>query len=158
MKRAKARGPFTFVAEIYVVGINPAVDIPGNIVQTLSGNKKSGYIKVKGVINSFAFRTTLVPVKARPYRLFINGDMRRGAGVNAGDRVTITLEKDEALRELPVPFPLALALEANPSARAAWAKLTPSRRKEILSSLNYLKTPEALEKNVKKVIQRLKTE
>ena len=52
----------------------------------------------------------------------------------------------EALRE---------ALEENPQAKAAWEALSPSRRREILSYLNFLKTPAALERNVQKTIAGL---
>ena len=39
---------------------------------------------------------------------------------------------------------------------AEFKKLTPSRQKDILKYLNYLKSEEALQRNIKKVIDQLK--
>jgi uncharacterized protein YdeI (YjbR/CyaY-like superfamily) len=69
-----------------------------------------------------------------------------------GDRVKVTLKADRAPRELAMPEPLRTALDANPAANAAWNALSPSRRREILTYLNFLKTRAALERNTRKLI------
>jgi uncharacterized protein YdeI (YjbR/CyaY-like superfamily) len=81
--------------------------------------------------------------------------MRDAAGVGVGDHAHVTLQLDHGSRDLPVPDRLRDALEANAAARAAWEALAPSRRREILSHLNYLKTPAALERNVQRTIDEL---
>ena len=81
--------------------------------------------------------------------------MRDGAGAVVGDRVRIRLRRDDGSRELPVPAALRQALSDNPSANRAWEQLAPSRRPEILSYLNFLKTPAGLEARVRKTIEML---
>jgi uncharacterized protein YdeI (YjbR/CyaY-like superfamily) len=49
---------------------------------------------------------------------------------------------------MPPKFAAALARDSR--ARAAFENLTPSHRKDILNYLNWLKTDEALERNIKK--------
>lgn len=44
------------------------------------------------------------------------------------------------------------ALDKNPVAKANWGKLTPSRQKEILRYFSHLKSDEAKERNLKKVM------
>ena len=101
------------------------------------------------------FRTTLVPSKSSPTRLYLDSWMRGQAGVGVGDRVRVTLKPDSASRTLPVPAPLRAALEGNAGAKAAWSALAPSRRREMLSYINFLKTPAAIERAVQKVLARL---
>jgi uncharacterized protein YdeI (YjbR/CyaY-like superfamily) len=89
------------------------------------------------------------------HRLYLNGEMRKRAGVSVGDRVDIVLEYDPESRKMVMPPELAKALEMNPAARAAFERLVPSRRKEILDYLNWLKRPDSLQRNIEKVIASL---
>ena len=80
------------------------------------------------------------------------------AGVGVGDSVRVTLKLDIASRELLMPDVLHEAMSSNEETKAAWEALAPSRRREILSYLNFLKTPAALERNVQKLIANLLAE
>ena len=101
------------------------------------------------------FRTTLVPLRSDVTRLYLDTWMRETAGVSVGDHVRVTLKPDRSSRELTMPDKLREALDENEQAKAAWERLTPSRQREILSYLNFLKTPAALERNVLKTITEL---
>ena len=101
------------------------------------------------------FRTTLVPLNLNPTRLYLDRWMRETAGVGVGDSVRVTLKLDHSSREIPVPGRLLDMLATNPKAQSAWDALAPSRRREILTYLNFLKTPGALERNVHKTIANL---
>lgn len=146
----------TFKAKIYKVGINPCVKIPTAVTEKMTPVK--GYIRVKGKIGDHTFRHTLVPVKNAGYRLFVNGPMLKGAGVKVGDTVRFSIEQDFG----PAPsrntsMPKALKKELNRhNLTSAFNDLTPSRKKEILKYLNYLKTEDALARNIIKVISQLK--
>jgi hypothetical protein len=148
MKPGKQR----FTAVIYKVGINPLVDIPDKVSEFF-GIK--GYVQVKGELNGTPFRATLVPSGGGHHRLYVNGEMRKRAGVDAGDKVDLSIEFDPKPRILPLPKPLVEALEESSKAKAAWDNLKPSRHKEILAYLNSLKGQESLGRNVKKVIDEL---
>ena len=50
---------------------------------------------------------------------------------------------------------LAAALKANKKARKAFEALAPSRRKEILRYIGSLKSAEAIEKNLARVVAQL---
>lgn len=102
------------------------------------------------------FRTTMVPRRGGAHRLFLDGWMRDTAGVGVGDRVAVVLRSDDGPRALPVPRTLQQRLEEDADVRRAWADLPVSRRKEILAYLNFLKTPEALERNVGKIVRTLR--
>jgi hypothetical protein len=139
-------------AKIYKVNINPCVDIPLEIGRLL---KPKGSIPVKVTFNAISFRSTLIPVKEKPYLLYINTEMRKQTQAEIGDIIHITLELDEESREL-VPLPsFSEALQKNPKAKANWDELPPSHRKEYLVYLNSLKSQEAVERNIERIIKKL---
>ncbi len=142
-----------FTASVYKLGINPCVDVPQEVSLTFA---KKGYIPVKGALNGFPIRATLVPKGGGRHRLFLNGEMRMRANVSVGDMVKLDLEMDTQPRNIPMPAEFALALEKNEAARTAFERLPPSRKKEILAYLNWVKQPETLKRNIKKVIAGLK--
>ncbi|MEO6166680.1 MAG: YdeI/OmpD-associated family protein [Chitinophagales bacterium] len=147
---------FTFKAKIYKVGINPCVKVPFRITKHMVATK--GYIPVRGIIKDHSFEQTLCPVKNEAYRLYVNGLMLKGSGTKLGDTVSFTIEQNTAPQtaaDLPMPLLLRKKLRDH-GLRAAFKKLTPYRQKEILRYLNYLKTEEALSRNIEKVISGLK--
>jgi hypothetical protein len=144
--------PQRFSATVIHVGINPCVDLPRRVSVALG---RSGYIPVREKLNGCLFRTGLVSLGAGRHRLFLNGAMRNAAHVDVGDDVRIALEYDPRPRRLAVPRPLTQALRHTSAASRAWARLTQSRRKEILAYLNSLKRSESLSRNVRRTIDYL---
>lgn len=80
---------------------------------------------------------------------------RAELGVEAGDTVTVTITADEAERTVEVPADLAAALAADPAARAAFDRLSYTRRKEIARSLTEAKKAETRERRLAKVLTEL---
>lgn len=147
---------FTFTANIYKVGINLCVDVPPEVTKHMEARK--GYIPITGTINGFPFDQTLVPVKNKPCRLFVNGLMLKGTGARLGDAVYFDIEQDHRPRtaaSLPMPPMFKKRLDEEHLAQA-FARLTDYRQKEVLRYLNNLKTEEALVRNIDKVIHQLK--
>lgn len=147
---------FSFAATIYKVGINPCVTVPARITKKMIPSK--GYIPIKGKINNHLFIQTLVPVKNTEYRLFVNGPMLKGANAQPGDSAKFIIEQDFASRtadDIEMPKEFKKRLDQN-NLFATFKKLTDYRQKEILKYFNYLKTEEALQRNIIKVITELK--
>jgi hypothetical protein len=141
-----------FTATIFKVGINPCVDVPARVSAALG---RTGYIPVEGMLNGHPFKAGLVSLGGGRHRLYINGPMRKAAGVDTGDRITVTLNYDPKPRKVSMPKTFSQALEENPKAKQAWEDLAPSRQKEILNYLNHLKGPESLRRNVTRAINQL---
>lgn len=141
-----------FSAKIYKLGINPCVDVPRRVSQAFG---LRGYVRVKGLLNNQPIQATLVPKGDFTHRLFLNADMRKRAEIDVGDTARLVLDMDERPRIIPVPKELASAFKENPEASAAFDELTPSRRKEILAYLNWIKRPETLKRNIDRTIAML---
>ena len=144
---------FSFEAKIYKAGINPCVDVPLVITNKMKASK--GYIPVKGKIKGHSFQQTLVPVKNAAYRLYVNNLMMKGSGTKVGDTVKFIIEQDFEPKTIPIPKEFKSKLDAN-GLTSTFKKLTTGRQKEILKYFNFLKTEEALNRNIDKVIDQLK--
>jgi len=147
---------FTFKAEIYKAGINPCVKVPDHISAKMKVEK--GYIYIRGKINGFAFQQTLMPVKNEGYRLYVNGPMLKGSNTKPGDTAKFEIEPDPKPRHLEsYALPKVFKKELNKNGLMnVFTKLTPSRQKEILRYFGFLKSEEALIRNIEKVIDQLK--
>jgi hypothetical protein len=85
---------------------------------------------------------TALPDGAGGHVVLFNARMRAETGARAGERVAIEVALDRGSREQPFPGDLAAALEADAGARAAFAALPPSLRREIAQWLARAKRPE----------------
>ncbi len=174
-----------FVATIQLDGINPYVDVPHGVTQglgarppipvlvlflpdgsggaeeptPLSAPKDADQLRAIGRLSDDGwFRTTVLARRNAPARLYLDQWMRDVSGTVVGDTANVVLRVDTESRALELPMALRVALESDAPAKSAWESLTPSRQREILSHLNYLKTPAALERNVRKTLASLKSE
>ncbi len=144
----------SFSAAIFKIGINPCVDVPVEISKAFGIR---GNVPVRGTINGYFFRSTLVPVGEGRHRLYVNTEMRLGSKTDVGDTVDFTIEHDPEPRIPEMPKELLEALLEN-QLEQEFESLPWSRRKDILNYLNHLKTPEAIKHNVDKVIASLKND
>ncbi len=142
-----------FQATLDIIGINPFVFVPDEILQAIfaQAGKDRGYIPVRGLINNRGYRQTLVKYKG-DWRLYVNTIMLKDSPGRIGELVRISIEFDPESREIEPPASFVQALMQEPQAKDVFDGLPPSRRKEIVRYLANLKTPDSLERNVKKAI------
>ncbi|HEY4612161.1 MAG TPA: YdeI/OmpD-associated family protein [Bacteroidota bacterium] len=153
MKRKRTK---RFSQSVRIVGVNPYVGVPAVVVRWLlrTANRVGGPVPVKGNLNGKKFTQTVVKFRG-VWRLYLNTPMRRHAGIDVGDRAVVDVQYDPKPRDVPVPPKFAVALSQNKAAKRAFEQLAPSRRKEILRYLGWLKSDKALERNIQKVISTL---
>jgi hypothetical protein len=146
----------SFTAEIFIIGVNPYVLLPEEVLDNLfvEAGRHKGPIPVKGLINGNEFRQTLVRFSGK-WRLYINGVMRKAAGIDVGDMADILIEFDSMPRKILMHDSLKLALEADKEAFIAFSRLSPSRQNEIIRYISYLKTEESVNRNIERAIQHL---
>ena len=147
-----------FSATIEKLGINPVVDPPDDILAVIheQAGKSKGPIPVRGTLNRSDFVQTLVKYKGK-WRLYVNGKMLKASGLSVGDTGDFEIEFDPAERKVPVPPKFRVALDIDPRVAQAFDKLTPGRQKEILRYLNSMKSEEALERNIERVLDQLRS-
>jgi len=139
-----------------VEALNPCVVVPDRIVTALrteSGRNQA--LPVRGTLEGAPFKANVMRYLGA-WRLYLNGSMRKAAGVDTGDWVRVGLRHDPVLRRERTPAAFTAALARDRRAKAAFAALRPSRRKEIRRYLGNLKREETLRTNIAKVLHYLR--
>lgn len=151
--------PASFTAEIFIIGINPYVLLPKDVLLDIfkQAKKDKGPIPVKGKMNNHSFIQTLVKYKGE-WRLYLNTPMRKATQLDVGDMATFQLEFDASERMIPMHPKLEKAFKKYKQARATFAALPPYRQKEIKRYLGFLKSEETIDRNIEKVIEMLLSE
>jgi len=145
-----------FSAKIQIIGVNPYVLLPSTLLKYIfqKAGKDKGAIPVQLKIGGKDFIQNLVKYSGK-WRLYLNGTMRKTAGKDVGDTIEIQIDFDPKLRTTPVHPKLKKAFKENPNAKKAFEKLSLSRQKEILRYINFLKSEESVDRNIKRAISHL---
>lgn len=146
----------SFSAKIHIIGINPYVSLPSLVLKYIfqKAGKDKGAIPVQLKISHKDFTQNLVKYSGK-WRLYLNTPMRKAAGKHVGDVIDIHIDFDPKPRTTPIHPRLKKAFNENPDARNVFEKLAPSRQKEILRYINFLKSEASIDKNVQRAISHL---
>jgi hypothetical protein len=147
---------YQFKANIDIIGINPFVFIPENILRNIfkQAGKEKGPIPVKGTINAKPYKQTLVKFKGY-WRLYINTTMLKNSPNKIGETIELAITFDPIERKI-TPHPKFIkAIEENSNAKIVFNGLSPSKRHEIIRYISFLKTEKSIEQNIKKAIDFL---
>jgi hypothetical protein len=149
-----------FRAKLYKVTMVRWVDLPKRSVDALKlprADIKGGGLGLNALLrfNDDLDRVTLLPGKRGHYKLAFKTELLRGAGVDAGDTVTFTLEPDTASREPELPAELARAFQTRPQLRERWFAHSVAIRRQIIRYITSAKTLETQTKRCWIFIERL---
>lgn len=145
-----------FSAEIEIIGINPFVYLPDNVLKSIfiQANKNKGKIPVKIKIDGYEFHQTLLKYSGH-WRLYINTPMRKSANKDVGDKASFEINFDPEKRTIPTHPKFIKALKGNKEAKKIFDNLRPSLQLEIVRYLSFLKTEESLDRNIIKAVNFL---
>jgi len=110
---------------------------------------------VVATVNGYEWRTSVSRMRGE-FLVGLNREVREGAGVQAGDTVTLALRLDTAPREVEVPEALARALDADPAARAAFEKLAFTHRKEFARWIEEAKREQTRDRRVAQALDMIR--
>jgi uncharacterized protein YdeI (YjbR/CyaY-like superfamily) len=116
---------------------------------------KRGQLKVKGEINSFAFRTSLFPDGNGGHRLLVNKQMQHGAKAAPGMAARFRIELDTAVRTVTMPEELKRAMSGDRPLRRWFDALSPSIRNYICKTISQPKNAEARVRRAEQMAERL---
>lgn len=107
-------------------------------------------VAVRGTINGFAFRSSIMPRGDGSHYMAINRAMQTGAKAAAGAAVAVAMEPDIAERTVTVPPDLRKALGAKGG--KLFAALSYSHQKEYVEWIEQAKRPETRAARVQKAL------
>jgi len=140
-------------AKIEIIGINPFVYLPDNILNSIfvQAKRDKGYIPIKGIINGNPYKQTLVKYSGE-WRLYINNIMLKNSPKRIGETVELSVEFDSVERVIEPNPNFLKALNDNKGAKQIFENLTPSLQKEIIRYISLLKRENSIAENIEKAI------
>jgi Bacteriocin-protection, YdeI or OmpD-Associated/Domain of unknown function (DUF1905) len=128
------------------------IEVPAAIVEALGSSRKPA---VRVTINGYTYRST-VATMGGVFMIGVSNEVRRGAGVSAGEDVDVDLELDTEPREVTVPPDLGTALDRDAGARQAFDQLSYSNKRRIVEPIDDAKTPETRQRRIDKAVDALR--
>jgi hypothetical protein len=146
-------GSIQLVTQLVARGPAAAIVLDDEQVAVVGDGAKR--FPVVATVNGYTWRTTLTRMRGE-FMVGLNREVRESAGVQAGDRVDVTLELDTAPREVAVPEALAGALEHDAAAKRAFEGLSFTHRKEYARWVSEAKRAETRDRRVAQALARLR--
>jgi len=148
-----------FRARIKINGINPYVRVsPARAAKLRPGWRKPMpvLVRVNGKPDT-PWRINMMPMGDGGFYLYLHGTVRTASDTRVGDTVAVEVRFDANYRGGPTTIPtwFRQALQKDAHARRAWKALAPSRQKEVTRYLANLKSPQAQQRNLDKVLHVL---
>lgn len=130
----------------------PAIILTDEQVAALGGPKNA---PITLTIGDATVRTRIGQMGGRNM-VGLSKERREALEVQAGDEVDAVIALDTTEREIEVPPELAAALADDPTAKSAFDRLTPSKRKEMARSIREAKAPETRQRRLEKALDQLR--
>jgi hypothetical protein len=141
-----------FTAEIEQSGKTATgIEVPDEVMAALGSGKRPA---VRVTIGGYTYPSTVGTMGGRRL-LPVSGEVRKRAGVAAGDRVEVEVALDDAPREVTVPDDLAAALAAAPTAKQFFEGLSYSKQRWFTLNVEGAKKADTRARRVAKAIEML---
>ncbi len=134
-------------------GVVAAITPPVDVVEYFGTR---GRVPIRGTINGFAFRSSLMPMGGC-HMMPVNQALCKGAGVQPGDLVDVVMERDSEERTVEAPPELKKQLAKSKKAQERWDRLAFTHKKEMANSITGAKQEETRKRRLAKVVQVLKS-
>ena len=128
------------------------LEVPPAVVAALGGGKRP---RVTITINGHSWKSRVAIMRGR-YLLGLSTANRQAAGIATGDEVEMDVEYDAESPVVTEPADFALALDADPVARAAYDRLAYSHKREHVLAIEGAKKPETRARRIEKALAMLR--
>lgn len=129
------------------------IKVPEEVVLGLGSSRKPA---VTVSIHTFTYRSTIASMGG-VYMLPVSAEVRKGAGIEAGDTFEVSVELDTMPRQVEIPDDFAMALAANSLASEVFEKLSYSNKRRIVIPIGDAKTAETRARRIEKSVESLVT-
>lgn len=140
-----------YKTRIVQTGNNTGIEVSEPILEKLGGGKKPLIVVT---LNGYSYRSAVGKMGDK-FMISLSAENRKSAGVNGGDVVEINIELDTQPRTVEIPVDLLKALNKNKTAKMNFEKLSPSRKKAVVISINEARTEETKMKRIDKTFEQL---
>ncbi len=140
-----------FRATVIPSGNATAIEVPADVMASLGHEKRP---PVSITINGHSWRSRIAIMNGQ-HLVGISAANRDAAGISAGETIELDLTLDTAASEVELPGDLAAALDASPTARAAFGKLAFGLKGKHVRDIEAAKSPEVRARRIAKLVATL---
>jgi Domain of unknown function (DUF1905)/Bacteriocin-protection, YdeI or OmpD-Associated/Mobilization protein NikA len=126
--------------------------VPEEAVLALGAGKRP---PIKVTIGDYTYRSTIAPMGGR-FMVPVSAEVRKAAGVQAGDEVRVRLELDTEPRRVEAPDDFACALEGEPEAKRRFEAMSYSHQRQHVMAIEDAKTAQTRKRRIDKALAMLK--
>jgi hypothetical protein len=127
------------------------IEVPAKVVAALGSSKRP---PVRATINGFTYRSTVAVMDGK-FMLGVSNEVRKSAGVAAGDTVDIDLELDTQTRDVELPPDFAAALNRDARAKKFFEGLSYSKKLRLVIPID-IKNVETRKERIAKTVKELR--
>jgi hypothetical protein len=127
------------------------IEVPSKVLADLGGGRRP---RVRVSINGYTYRTTVGSMGGRSL-VPVSADVRRQAGIAAGDRVLVDIVHDTDERRVQIPTDLATALD-RAHARHAFDKLSYSEQHRLVLSVEGANAAETRQRRIDRALDEVR--
>lgn len=127
------------------------IEIPFDVEETF-GSKR---VKVKAKFDEVEYRGSIVKMGLPCYMIGITKAIRKEIGKEAGDSISVEIEKDEEERVVELPEDFKLALDKNKAAKDFYESLSYSAKRKYVQWIAGAKKSETREKRISEAVIKL---
>jgi Bacteriocin-protection, YdeI or OmpD-Associated/Domain of unknown function (DUF1905) len=142
----------SFRTTVVPAGNATGAEVPAQVIDALGEGKRPAVVIT---INRHTWRSR-VASKGGRYLVGISAANRAAAGIHEGDEVEVTLELDTEPREVDEPADLKVALNAAPTARAAFDRLPFGLRRKHVDDIEAAKTAQTRQRRIERLVESLR--
>jgi hypothetical protein len=144
----------SFSGTLRGMGNNTGIEVPEDVVLGFGRGKR---VPVTVTVNGYTYRST-ISARGGAFYIPLSAAIRAETGLAADDPIDVTLEVDDAPREVEVPPELAGALADDPVATEAWNKLSYSGKRRHTLAIEAAKAADTKTRRVAKTLATLRGE
>ncbi|MBV9718137.1 MAG: DUF1905 domain-containing protein [Candidatus Eremiobacteraeota bacterium] len=123
--------------------------VPPSVMKVFKGRTR---VPVRAAVNGIAWRTTIANMGAGPM-VGVTAATRQAAGIERGDRITLSIELDTEERRANVPADFSTAMTG--AQRAAYDAMSYSHRREYVQWIEAAKKPGTRLRRIEKACAKL---
>jgi len=128
------------------------LEVPSDVVEALGGGRRPA---VSITINGHSWKSRVAVMRGRNL-LGLSNANRRAAGVSIGDEVEVEVALDTEPRLVVEPEDFARALDADPAARAAYDRLSHTRKRQHVLTIEGAKRAETRTRRIETALATLR--
>lgn len=140
-----------FSTVMFQDGNNTGIEVPAEVVEALAAGKRPAVVVD---VNGYRYRSTIAPMGGK-FLIPFSAERRRESGIGGGDAIAVELTVDTEPRTVTVPDDLRAALDGSPGAAAQWERLSYSKQKAHVTSVEGAKAAETRARRIAKAIADL---